>query len=172
MTGSMVRPLPQPMERDEVDLPKRFSNKRPALKSLIRRVLRGSERRGPRNRSSERHDTRGAVAKNPTKSQTRLTSERLAELVADYESGTPVREIAAKYRVHRGTIPTFVRRAGGRLRSPGLSDADRVRASTLYATGMTLDAVAGQLAVDPKTVRDAVVAEGISVRPRGRRPRP
>ncbi|WP_133617727.1 helix-turn-helix domain-containing protein [Leucobacter luti] len=105
------------------------------------------------------------------KSRTRLTSGQRAELVADYAAGMPVKAIAAKYCVHRGTIPTLVKRAGGRLRLPGLSDADRVRASALYATGMTLDAVAGQLAVGPKTVRDAVVADGLSVRPPGRRSR-
>ena len=89
-------------------LPKRFSNKRPALKSLISRVLKGSERRGPRNRTPKRHDSRGAVAKNPAKSQTRLTTEQRVNLLADYEAGIPVRAIAAKYGVHRGTIPKFV----------------------------------------------------------------
>ncbi|MDO5671783.1 MAG: hypothetical protein Q4G30_02845 [Actinomycetaceae bacterium] len=111
------------------------------------------------------------VAKNSAKSQTRLSPEQRAELVADYEAGLPVRGIAAKYGVHRGTIPTFVSRAGGQLRSPGLSDADRVRAGALYAEGMTLDAIAEQLAVDSKTVRNAVIAEGIRIRSRGRKSR-
>ncbi len=153
-----------------VDLPKRFSNTRPALKTLIRRVLRGYEGRGPRGRASERRDTRGPVAKNPAKSQTRLALERRVELVADYESGMPVRAIAAKYGVHRGTISTFALRAGASLRTPGLSDEGRARAVALYADGLTLQEVADRLAVDPKTVRNAVVTEGGSLRPRGRRP--
>lgn len=124
--------------------------------------------RRPRNRTSERHDTRGAVAKKSVKSQTRLSPERRTELVADYEAGMPVTAIAAKYRVHRGTIPRFVSRAGGRLRTPGLDDDGRRRASDLYEAGLTLAEVAERLAVDPKTVRDAVVGAGIGIRPRGR----
>lgn len=151
-----------------VDLPKRFSNTRPALKSLIRRVLKGSEGRGPRGRNSERCDARGPVAKNPAKSQTRLTPEQRAELVADYEAGMPVKAIAAKYRVPRGTIPTFVSRTGGRLRTSGLDDDGRRSAVALYKTGLTLAEVADRLAVDPKTVRDAVVDAGAHIRPRGR----
>lgn len=153
-----------------VGLPKRFSNKRPALKSLISHVLRGSARRGPRNRTPKRHDLRGAVAKNPAKSQTRLTTERRAELLADYEAGMPVRVIAAKYGVHRGTIPKLVLGSGGAIRTPGLDEAGRVRATVLYADGLTLKEVAERLGVDDKTVRNAVVQAGGRLRPRGRRP--
>ena len=153
-----------------VGLPKRFSNKRPALKSLISRVLKGAEGRGPRNRTPKRHDSRGAVAKNPAKSQTRLTPERRAELVADYEAGMPVRTIAAKYAVHRGTVPTLVTKEGARLRAPGLSRTGRARAASLYVEGLTLREVAERLGVDEKTVRNAVVEEGGLIRARGRRP--
>jgi site-specific DNA recombinase len=118
----------------------------------------------------ERHDIRGAVAKNPAKSQTRLTLERRLELVADYEAGNPVRAIAAKYGVHRGTIPTLVLRSGGLLKTRGLNGEDRARAAALYIEGHTLHEVAERLGIDPKTVRNAVVAQGGSLRPRGRRP--
>ncbi len=151
-----------------VDLPKRFSNSRPALQALIRRVLKDSERRGPRNGTPDRQDSRGAVAKNSVKSQTRLTPERRAALVADYEVGMPVKAIAAKHRVHRGTIPGLVLRAGGRLRTPGLDDDGRRRAVALYEAGLTLAEVAERLDVDPKTARVAIVADGGNMRPRGR----
>ncbi|TDP90410.1 sigma-70-like protein [Leucobacter luti] len=154
-----------------MDLPKRFSNTRPELKSLISRVLRGSERRGPRGRATERHDTRGAVAKNPAKSQTRLTPERRAELVADYVAGTPVRAIATKYGVHRGTIPTLIRRAGAEVRVAGLDAEERKLASSLYENGMTLAQVAGQMGVSDEAVRQAVLDQGGQIRPKGRRPR-
>lgn len=154
-----------------VGLPRRFSNKRPALKSLISRVLRGSERRGPRGRATERHDTRGALAKNPAKSQIRLTPERRAELVADYVAGTPVRAIATKYGVHRGTIPTLIRRAGAEVRVAGLDAEESKLASSLYENGMTLAQVAGQMGVSDEAVRQAVVDQGGQIRPKGRRPR-
>ncbi len=153
-----------------VGLPRRFSNTRPALKSLIRRVLKGSEGHGPRGQNSGRRDARGPVAKNPAKSQTRLTIEQRMELVADYEAGMPVRTIAVKYGVHRGTIPAFVQRSGGQLRSTGLNNERRASAAILYRDGHTLQEVADRLGIDPKTVRNAVVAEGVTLRPRGRRP--
>jgi transposase-like protein len=151
-------------------LPGRFSNPRPALKALISRVLRGSEGRRPRVRSSERRDTRGPVVKKSVKSQTRLSPAKRAELVADYVAGMPVQMIAAKYGVHRGTIPMLALRAGAPIRTPGLEDAVRRRAAALYADGLTLREVAERLAIDDKTVRNAVVAASGSLRPRGRRP--
>ena len=155
-------------------LPKRFSNTRPALKSLISRVLKGSEGRRPRGRNSGRRDARGPVTKNPAKSQTRLTPERRAELVADYEAGMPVKAIAAKHRVHRvhrGTIPKIVLGAGVPLRVPGLNDTNRSQALALYEAGCTLQEIATRLGVDDKTVRNAIVALGGTVRARGRRTR-
>lgn len=118
-----------------VDLPGRFSNSRPALETLIRRVLRGPAGRGPRSRLPERHDARGPVAKNPAKSQTRLTSERRAELVTSYEARMPVQAICAKYGVHRGTVSVLARRAGVSVRAPGLDEDQRAQAAALYAGG-------------------------------------
>ena len=154
-----------------MDLPKRFSNSRPALKSLIRRVLKGSEERGPRSRAPERRDMRGLVAKNPAKSQTRLTPERRAEMVADYVAGTPVRTIATKYGAHRGTISTLVRRAGAAVRVAGLDAKESKLASSLYENGMTLAQVAAPMGVSDEAVRQAVLNQGGQIRPKGRRPR-
>ena len=60
--------------------------------------------------------------------------------------------------------------SGGTLRTPGLDEAGRVRATALYADGLTLKEIAEKLGVDDKTVRNAVVQEGGRLRPRGRRP--
>lgn len=111
-----------------VGLPGRSSNTSPALKTLIRRILRGSEGRHPRTRGSERHDIRGPVAENRAQSQTRLRTIRRAELIADYEAGIPVKAISAKYGIHRGTIPALVRRAGAEVRVAGFDAEERARA--------------------------------------------
>lgn len=105
------------------------------------------------------------------KPQTRLSPAKRAELISDYLAGMPVQMIAAEYGVHRGTIPTLALRAGAPLRTPDLEDAVRRRAAALYAGGLTLQEVAERLAIDGRTVRNAVVAVGGSLRPRGRRPR-
>lgn len=80
----------------------------------------------------------------------------------------PVRDIAVKYGVHRGSIPKLVVVAGGRLRASGLNGADRMRALALYDEGLTLHDVAARLNADDKTVRNAIVELGGRIRPRGR----
>lgn len=84
----------------------------------------------------------------------------------------PVRTIAAKHGVHRGSIPKLVRMAGGALRASGLSDTARVRALAFYNEGLTLQEVAARLDANEKTVRNAIVALGGRIRPRGRRTNP
>ena len=111
------------------------------------------------------------MTKDPVQSQTRLTPERRIELVADYLAGMPVRAIAAKYGVHRSTVPAMVRREGAKVRVAGL-DADRcARASSLYASGMTLMEVARLMKISDAAVRKAVRDLGGQVRARGRRSR-
>ena len=44
--------------------------------------------------------------------QRRLTTAQLGDLVEDYRSGVPTREMAVKYRVDRDTVNSHVRRLG------------------------------------------------------------
>lgn len=81
----------------------------------------------------------------------------------------PVRVIAAKYGVHRGTIPTMVRRVGGEVRRAGLEPEEGARASFLYARGMTLAQVARKMGISDEMVRQAVLGQDGQIRPRGRR---
>lgn len=83
----------------------------------------------------------------------------------------PVRAIGAKYGVHRGTIPGLVRRAGVAIRQPGLTDAEQAEAAALYSGGMTLTQVARRMGISDESVRQAILAEGGQIRPKGRRPR-
>ncbi len=100
-----------------VDLPERFSNKFPALKSLIRRVLRTPEGRTSRSSEPERRDSRGPLARNLVQSQTRLRPAKRAALIADYEAAMSIRAISQRYGVHRSTIPAIVRRSGAAVRA-------------------------------------------------------
>jgi site-specific DNA recombinase len=153
-----------------VDLPGRFSNKRLALKTLIRRVLRGSEGRSSRSSVPERRDSRGPVKKHRVQSQTRLRPSKRAELIADYEAGMSVRAISQKYGVHRSTIPAIVRRGGAPVRGAGLDGEQTKRASVLYEGGMTLVQVARSLGIGNEAARQAVLNAGGVIRPRGRHP--
>jgi DNA-binding NarL/FixJ family response regulator len=50
--------------------------------------------------------------KPPRRKLRRLSTTQLEGLAKDYRSGMPLREIAAKYRVHRDTVNEHIRRMG------------------------------------------------------------
>ncbi|MCD1285726.1 MULTISPECIES: helix-turn-helix domain-containing protein [unclassified Brevibacterium] len=92
-----------------------------------------------------------------------------AEPLDGYASGVPVRELAAQFKVHRGTVRQIARQAGLAARRPDLPDTIRQDAARLYADGLPLDHVATQLGISIEAVRSAVVACGGTIRPGGRR---
>lgn len=108
-----------------VDLRSSFSNPRKPLGSLISGVLRSSRARQPRTRGTQIADERGPVRETSRQSQTRLSVSNRAELLAGYASGVPVRELAAQFKVHRGTVREIARQAGLAARRPELPDAIR-----------------------------------------------
>jgi transposase-like protein len=107
------------------------------------------------------------MVKSRAQSRTRLRLSKRAELVADYEAGTPVKAICEKCGVHRNTIPMIVRRAGVAVWAAGLDADERARASSFYEGRLTLVQVARQISVGNETVRRAVLDEGGQIRPRG-----
>lgn len=173
--GSRRRPLAPRVRtpclglRAGVDLRSSFSNPRKPLGSLISRVLRGSRARRPRTRGAQIADERGPVRENSRQSQTRLSVSNRAELIAGYADGVPVRELATRFNVHRGTVREIARQAGLAARRPELPDATRQDAAQLYAGGLTLAQVAARLAVSTEAVRSAVIASGGTIRAGGRR---
>lgn len=152
-----------------VDLRSSFSNPRKPLGSLISRVLRGSRARRPRTRGTLLADERGPVRENSRQSQTRLSVSNRAELIAGYAKGVPVRELATRFNVHRGTVREIAREAGLAARRPELPDAIRQDAAQLYAGGLTIAQVAARLGISNEAVRSAVIACGGTIRAGGRR---
>lgn len=152
-----------------VDLRSSFSNPRKPVGSLISRVLRGSRARQPRTLGARITDQRGPVRENSRQSQTRLSVSNRAKLLAGYADGAPVRELATRFNVHRGTVREIARQAGLAARRPELPDAIRQEAAQLYAGGLTLAQVAERLAVSNEAVRSAVLASGGTIRAGGRR---
>ena len=152
-----------------VDLRSSFSNPRKPLGSLISRVLRGSQARRPRTRGTPIADQRGPVRENSRQSQTRLSVSNRAELLAGYAAGVPVRELATRFKVHRGTVREIARQAGMAARQPELPDPIRQDAAQLYTDGLTLAQVAARLCISNEAVRSAVLACGGTVRTGSRR---
>ena len=153
-----------------VDLRRCFSNPRKPLKTLISHVIKGSRRGRGTSRPSRITDQRGPVRENSAQTQTRLSASNRADLLAAYADGVPVRQLAARFKVHRGTVSEIARRAGLEPRSPTLPQSVREDAARLYAEGLTLVEVGVKLGISHNAVRSAVVACGGTLRPAGRRP--
>ena len=147
-----------------------FSNPRKVVRLLISRVHKGSRARGARQQRVARVDVRGPVVENSRQPQTRLNASNQAALLAAYAEGMPVRELSARFEVHRATINDMVSRAGAQVRKTGLPDPIREEAARLYAEGLTLPEVAAQLGIGYKSARTGIIASNVPIRPRGRQP--
>lgn len=122
------------------------------------------------SRPSRLTDQRGPVRENSAQAQTRLSASNQADLPAAYADGVPGRRIAARFKVHRGTVSEIARRAGLEPHTSTLPQPVREEAARLYADGLTLVEVGVKLGISHNAVRSAVVACGGTLRPAGRRP--
>ena len=146
-----------------------FSNPSRPRRTLISRVLKGSKTLRPRTGTRHTTDSRGPVRENSSQSQTRSSASNREELLVGYAEGVPVQELARRFNVHRATVREIARRAGHPSRAPEHSQQLRGEAARLYAEGFTLSQVAAQLGIGDEAVRSAVVANGGTIRPKGRR---
>ncbi len=153
-----------------VGLRRYFSNPTKPRRTLISRVLKGSKKFQPRTGARRVEDSRGPMRKNSSQSQTRLSASNREQLLAGYAEGVSVRELSARFNIHRATVREIARRAGHPSRAPEHSEQVRGEAARLYAEGFTLSQVAAQLGIGDESVRSAVLAHGGTVRPKGRHP--
>jgi len=97
-----------------------------------------------------------------------LNASNRRELLAGYAAGVPVRELAARFGIHRATIWEAATAAGIERGKTELSDEVREHASRLYAEGLSLAHVASHLQISYEVARSAVIASGGTIRPAGR----
>jgi DNA-directed RNA polymerase specialized sigma24 family protein len=96
--------------------------------------------------------------------QRRLTPEQARQLVAEYEGGASMKELAVRWGLHRTTVAAQLQLAGVRLRRQGLP-ADRVdEARRLYRDGWSLQRLAERYGCDTETVRQALKRAGVKLR--------
>lgn len=145
-----------------------FSNHSKALGALISRALRSSRPLAARHRPTLRSDARGPVAENSSQSQTRLSFPNRAKVVVDYQRGDAVKDIAARYGIHRATVTEVLRRAKVPTRRYGLPEPVRKEAARLYTQGLCIRAVADCLGISYTGARAGIVGSGVVLRPSGR----
>jgi len=94
----------------------------------------------------------------------RLRPPEIDELVAGYQVGATVYQLANEFRIHRSTVSLLLERRRVPRRNRPLSPAQIEQAKVLYAAGQSLAKVGSQLGCDANTVRLALVRAGVRMR--------
>jgi DNA-directed RNA polymerase specialized sigma24 family protein len=97
--------------------------------------------------------------------QRRLSPEQVAQLIADYQAGASMEELAAQWQLHRTTVAAQLRRAGVELRRQGLPAERMDEAVRLYGEGWSCQRLAERYNCDDETVRQVLKRAGVSIRP-------
>ena len=112
-------------------------------------------------------DARGPNVRVLRQAQRRLSPVELEALIAGYEAGARVCELAKAYDLHRTTVARHVARAG--KTRPVMTEAQIDEAVRLYGEGWTLHNVGQHIGVADQTIRRVLVERAVTIRPGGRR---
>lgn len=96
--------------------------------------------------------------------QRRLTPERAGRLVAEYQAGDSMQQLARRWRLHRTTVAEHLRRAGVSVRRRGIVDSQLDEAVRLYRAGWSCQRLAERYDRDDETIRQALRRVGITLR--------
>lgn len=95
----------------------------------------------------------------------RLSAETIAELVAAFENGESVPDLARQYEVSKRALRQLLRDQGMQMRKQPLFDNEVELAMNLYADGLSLREIGEQLGRGKTTVCNALVRCGVVLRP-------
>jgi len=96
--------------------------------------------------------------------QRRMRPSEIEDLVAGYQDGRTVYELADQFRIHRDTVSKLLAREGVPRRYRILDTAAIQHAADLYRSGQSLATIGQRLQVNPTTVRAAVLKAGVRMR--------
>jgi hypothetical protein len=99
-----------------------------------------------------------------------LTPAQLVQLAAEYAAGADMKDLAARWQMHRGTVARQLRRAGVPLRGQGLSPEQVAEVVRLYLAGLAIRPIAERFGCDFETVRRALITAGVERRKAWERP--
>ncbi|GAA2021896.1 hypothetical protein GCM10009819_00510 [Agromyces tropicus] len=95
----------------------------------------------------------------------RLGDEQRAHVVARYEAGETSTALATGYGVAKSTILSILRANSAVVRRQPLTAEQVSEAARLYESGLSLSQVAERLTVNQETMRVAILAAGVTLRP-------
>lgn len=93
-----------------------------------------------------------------------LSPAECIRLVARYQDGATVYELAAAFGVHRGTIARRLKAEGVKLRNQPLSKADVRRAVELYTSGQSILQIGVELGRHHSTIWHVLQRAGVQMR--------
>jgi DNA-directed RNA polymerase specialized sigma24 family protein len=136
-----------------------YSN--PSFVSRLRRLLTGQD--------SDRVSDRSASIvsrKRPKQAQVRLSHDQVAELIASYQAGRTLEEVAAEFGIYVRTAAAHLEREGVPQRRRRLTPDQVTEAVQLYESGWSTIQIAKHLGIYAQSVRYQLVKEGVQLRPR------
>lgn len=95
----------------------------------------------------------------------RLTPSERALVVKRYEAGETSIALAGEYGVAKSTILSILREANVVVRRQPLTPEQVSEAAVLYESGLSLSQVAAQMFLKQDTIRLALKAHGVTLRP-------
>lgn len=97
-----------------------------------------------------------------------MTDDEVDQLVAGYEAGQSLPELANNCGIHHRTVAAHLEQRGvpRRANLRKLSETDVADAARRYTAGDSLAAVSKHHGVNAETVRRALIRAGVAIRPR------
>ncbi|WP_382310476.1 helix-turn-helix domain-containing protein [Herbiconiux sp. UC225_62] len=101
-----------------------------------------------------------------TRPWTRLSPAAQAEVIRKYSNGSATSTaLADEFKVAKSTILRILRENNVVVRRQPLTGKQVTQATKLYESGLSLSKVANQMAVNQETMRVAILAAGVKLRP-------
>ena len=145
--------------RKRVELTRELSNPSRTFRAAIglaAKLGKGSGKRDAVSRSAQYGGARQI--------QTRLGPDELMELIAAYQAGVAVKQLAADFRISRSTVTAHMTRHGVRLHYPALTPDEVSEAARLYREGQSLANVGQYYGVAPSTINKVLREAGVPLR--------
>ena len=101
------------------------------------------------------------------KLERRLEPATITEIVEAYKVGESTPSLRQRFGLSSTAILRLLADHDVKMRGQGLRDADRPAVIKLYEQGLTLAQLAVKYETAPGTIRRALLAAGVTVRPRG-----
>lgn len=99
-----------------------------------------------------------------------LGSDQVEQLIAAYQSGSTVYELAKMFGIERRTVSAILHRHDVPMRRCGLTDDQVGDAERLYDQGWSLARIGDRMNVTADTVRKRLLERGVTMRDTHRRP--